>query len=194
MNVETITWAWLIAGIILMLAEKIVPGLVVIFLGLAAVLVAAARWLGWIEGLLDSFTYWFVLSLVIVLGLRGIVSRVFPSEISLSPSSSDEDAIGRIVEVIEEIGSDHDNGRIRFRGTTWQARSEFGRVFPSQKAKIIARDNIVWIVDPIDEGNVSSTHDSFFEKATRGSKISSKKGKPFLTRATIKRLPQKCLA
>jgi len=188
MNAETITWAWLIAGIVLMVAEKIVPGLVVIFLGLAAVMIAAARWLGWIDGLLDSFTYWFVLSLVIVLGLRGIVSRMFPSEISLSSTNSDEDAIGRIAEVIEEIGNDHENGRIRFRGTTWQARSEFGRIFPSQMAKIVDRDNIVWIVDPVDEGNVSSSKDSIVEKITKSSKISSKKGKRFLTRSIVKGL------
>ncbi|HCF59376.1 MAG TPA: nodulation protein NfeD, partial [Myxococcales bacterium] len=52
MSPETITWIWLVGGVALMLAELIVPGAVVIFLGAAAVLIAGARGLGLIESLM----------------------------------------------------------------------------------------------------------------------------------------------
>ncbi|MCP4751980.1 MAG: NfeD family protein [Proteobacteria bacterium] len=182
MNVETITWIWFIFGIVLIVSEIFIPGLVVVFLGLAAVLVATGRWIGWIEGLVDSFTYWFVISIAVVLSMRGIVSRIKPGEVAPRIEDEDQAAIGRIVDVLDEIGSDHDQGRIRFRGTSWKARTEYGQIFPGHKARIFARQNMVWIVDPVDDEDNDYPFDSFVRKVAEKSEVGRKKERRFRIR------------
>ena len=81
MDIDTITWLWLICGLVLMVSEIFVPGLVVVFLGLSAILVAAGRWLGFIDGLMNSFTFWFVFSLMSVLGIRGLINKLLPGNV-----------------------------------------------------------------------------------------------------------------
>ncbi len=184
MDANTMTWIWLIVGVVLMVSEVVIPGLVVVFLGLTAVLVAVGRWIGWIDGLADSFTYWFVLSLVITMSLRGIVSKLTPGEISFKPVDEDKEAIGRLVDVVEDTGSDHENGRIRFRGTSWKAVTEFGQVFRGQKARIYGRKDMVWIIDPVDDASEAPYRKTLVETITNESKIANKKSRRFLVRKT----------
>ncbi len=179
---DTITWIWLIVGILLMVSEILVPGLVVIFLGLAAVIVAGGRWIGLIDGLVDSFTYWFILSTFLCLGMRGLVSKITPGEIAIESGDDDEAAIGREVEVLEETCSDNDNGRIRFRGTTWKAMTEFGRIYPGQKARIYSRKDMIWIVDPIDESVEKPQLESKPEEVKEKSIVEKKKSRRFFIR------------
>jgi membrane protein implicated in regulation of membrane protease activity len=56
MSPDTITWLWLLGGIILLASELLLPGLVAMFLGLGALVVALLRWLGLIDSLAYSFT------------------------------------------------------------------------------------------------------------------------------------------
>ena len=67
---EIITWIWIIAGVILLASEVVIPGAVVAFLGSAALLIALGQWVGLIDGWMDSFMYWFVLSMGLVLAFR----------------------------------------------------------------------------------------------------------------------------
>ena len=166
MDVETITWLWLICGLVLMVSEILVPGLVVLFLGISAVLVAVGRWFGLIDGILNSFTLWFVLSLTTILGLRGIISRFVAGNVSHKSLDEVQDAIGQLVEVIEEIASDHCDGRIRFRGSTWRAQTKRGRILPGQQAKIQGRKSMIWIVSPVENKNHLQT-DSRVDKEAK---------------------------
>jgi membrane protein implicated in regulation of membrane protease activity len=62
----------------------------------------------------------------------------------------DRDAMGQIVEVMEDICEEHDNGRIRFQGTTWKARST-GAVLPKgSRAQLVLRDKTVWVVEAVE--------------------------------------------
>jgi len=181
MDIDTITWLWLICGLILMVTEIFIPGLVVVFLGLSAVLVAAGRWLGLIDGILESFTFWFAFSMTTVLGLRGIIGRLFPGNVLRKAVDEDKDAIGNLVEVIEETSSDHELGRIRFRGSTWRAKTEFGRILPGQMAKIQGRKEMVWIVDPVEQEDHSKL-DSMVNKVEKNLPSKKKKSRRFFSR------------
>ena len=132
-----------------MLAELIVPGAVVIFLGAAAVLIAGARGLGLVESLMSSFTAWFVLSLAMVIGLRGIVGRFSSAEKSVQPTDEDLDSFGKIVEAITAVGSEDQSGRVRFQGSSWPARSLKGTLEPGGRARIVDRENLVFLVEPV---------------------------------------------
>lgn len=149
-TVDIITILWLIAGIILSISELLIPGLFVIFLGIAAILIAGMRWLGILEGDFHSFSAWAGTSLVLVLVGRGIFQRWFPSETSFEDTDEDKAAIGQSVEVVETVTTR--GGRIRYQGSTWDARTKEDSIPAQSRARIVSRDNISWIVEPERKG------------------------------------------
>lgn len=151
MSADTITWVWLIVGVGLLAMELFVPGLVVCFLGLAAMIVAGLRWAGLIPGLMESFLAWAVISVVLVLGLRQFALRWLPSERSFQTTDEDLDAVGAVVEVVQQISSGDQNGRVRYGGTSWPAITREGVIPAGGRARLILRDNLVWIVEPVAE-------------------------------------------
>jgi inner membrane protein len=144
---DMITWVWLIAGVLLIVTELFIPGLVVCFLGVGAILVAGFRWLGLLTGTVDSFTAWFIISIVLLVGLRHLLLKWLPSERSYQMTDEDLEAVGSIVEVVEPISSSDQNGRVRFGGTTWPAIAKEGTISKGKKVKLILRDNLVWRVE-----------------------------------------------
>jgi inner membrane protein len=145
--VDTITWIWLIAGVLLIVTELFLPGLVVCFLGLGAILVAGLRWLGLLTGMVNSITAWFLISIVLLVGLRHVMLKWLPSERTYQMTDEDLEAVGSIVEVVEPISSIDQKGRVRFGGTTWPAISKEGTIPKGKKAKLLLRDNLVWTVE-----------------------------------------------
>jgi len=151
MSPDTITWLWLLGGIILLASELLLPGLVAMFLGLGAMVVALLRWLGLIDSLAYSFTAWFVSSLAFIVFLRSTLQRFVPSETSFTPLEEDSDLFGAVAEVVETVSSSHTDGRISFRGTTWPATSDAAEIPPGSKVAILFRENLGWRVQPSDD-------------------------------------------
>jgi len=147
---DMITWVWLIAGLVLIAMELFIPGLVVCFLGLGAMIVAVLRWSGLITGVVASFTVWFITSIALLIGLRHLLLRWVPSESTYTVADEDLDAVGAIVEVVQEV-SEISQGRIRYAGTTWPATTRHGTLLPGQKARLLYRDNLVWVIEPDQE-------------------------------------------
>lgn len=157
MDFETISWVWLGAGVLLGLTEFVVPGLIAVFLGLGAGLVAAGRWVGWIEGEMTSFTAWFILSLLLTIGFRGLAGRLLPAEKSFDEPEDDLQIQGSVVKVIRPVGETDSGGRVRFRGSSWPATSLGGPLKKGQEARLVYRENLVWMVEPIAEGEEDET-------------------------------------
>lgn len=141
---------WLAGGLILIVLEFVIPGGVVVFLGMAALLVALLIWTGLIDGLIPAFTTWFILSLVLIVSLRGLVQRMMPGEEGWQSTDEDADAYGKIVEVAETIDKAAE-GRIRFRGSTWPATCYDHTLHKGDRARMVARDNLIWVVEAVDE-------------------------------------------
>jgi len=158
----------MVAGIILMFAEIIIPGLVVIFLGAAALLVGLGIHWGLIDGGLDAFTWWFISSLSLIVLLRGVILHFLPGDFSYSPANDDVDAFGELALVVEEISIHHERGRISFHGSTWPASCGVKRIAAGVMVRIISRDNIRWIVEPLEEGSTQflpiTRHNPFAEE------------------------------
>ena len=98
------------------------------------------------SGWVTATTLWFVTSIGLVLGLRSAFTRLLPGTTEQGSTDEDLDAFGELVEVVDQV--DHERGRVRFRGTTWEAQTTSGHLAPGTKARIVARDNLVWIVEP----------------------------------------------
>ena len=156
MSPDTMTWLWLLAGILLVVSELFLPGLVAVFLGLGAMLVALLRWLGLIDSLAYSFTAWFVSSLALLVVARSALQRLMPSETSFTPLEEDVDLFGAVAEVVETVSPDHKDGRISFQGTTWPATSDSAEIQPGAKVTILYRENLGWRVQPCDAADDGS--------------------------------------
>ena len=140
---------WLSSGIFLMAIEFIVPGLVMVFVGLGSLTVALFMQLGYIDGVIDQFITFFISSIFYLVTLRFLVIRFVPSESRKENIDEDKEVIGTIVEIIADIDPG-ELGRVEYSGSPWQARAEREQTFlKGEKVKIIGRDNITWIVQKI---------------------------------------------
>ena len=141
---------WLFGGIVLMLLELILPGGVAFFLGLGATLIALLLFLGIISSPLTAFMVWLVGSLILIVGLQGVMRRFRLSTVEQSNTDEDVDAYNQIVEVAETIPEDGE-GRIYFRGTTWRARNYYQDrdLLRGSQARLVFRQDQIWVVEGV---------------------------------------------
>lgn len=153
MDGETLTWIFLGGGAALMVLEALLPGGVSFFLGLSGVLVAAFRYLGLLEDPYNAVIAWLFISIGLTLLIRPLLMKYWGGDSFYKLADEDLEAMDQIVEVVETVNSQNDTGRIRFQGISWQARTMEGELKPGTRARIRFRDNVTWIVEPVDELN-----------------------------------------
>ncbi len=140
---------WLGSGIFLMAIEFLVPGLVMVFVGLGSLTVVFGMHFGYIDGILQQFITFFISSIIYLLTLRFLVLRFFTSVTRKENIDEDEEVMGSIVELVADINSG-EFGRVEHSGSSWQARAEGDQtILKGEQVKIIGRDNITWIVQKI---------------------------------------------
>ena len=140
---------WLGSGIFLMAIEFLVPGLVLVFVGLGSLTVVFGMHFGYIDGILQQFITFFISSIIYLFTLRFLVLRFVPSVTRKENIDEDEEVMGSIVEIVADINSG-EFGRIEHSGSSWQARAEGDQtILKGEQVKIIGRDNITWIVQKI---------------------------------------------
>ena len=140
---------WLGSGIFLMAIEFLIPGLVMVFVGLGALTVALGMYLGYIDEIVQQFITFFISSIIYLLTLRFLVLRFFTSVTRKENFDEDEEVMGSIVELVADINSG-EFGRVEHSGSSWQARAEGDQtILKGEQVKIIGRDNITWIVQKI---------------------------------------------
>lgn len=136
---------WFLVGLALVLAELAVPGVILVFLGVAAWLVAILDWIG-----VDSFSVqlWIfgISSIALVFGARRFVKGWFSGKESTENGDIDEEFVGKIVEVISAI-EPNGFGLVELKGAQWKATSSEALARGSQ-AVVTARKNITLEVTP----------------------------------------------
>lgn len=158
MNPDLITWMWCIGGLALIIAEYFLPHFFAGFLGVAAIIVGLLRWTGLVTDFVPSFLTWAVTSTVLLLTLRQLAIKKLHAESSYQMTDEDVEAVGEIVEVVSTVGHNNNQGRIRFRGTTWPAMSREGTITAGSKVRLLYRDNLNWIVEPHPSLTERSSH------------------------------------
>ena len=140
---------WLSSGIFLTAIEFLVPGLVMVFVGLGSLTVALGMHLGYIDGTIQQFITFIISSIFYLLTLRFLVLRFVPTDTRKENIDEDKEVIGSIVEIVVDIDSG-ELGRVEHSGSSWQARAEGNQtILKGEQVKIIGRDNITWIVQKI---------------------------------------------
>ncbi len=151
MDGEILTWIFLIGGVILMILEALLPGGISFLLGLSGLLIGILRFFDIITDPGMSVLAWFVTSLGLILLMRPLLRRYGGGDSFFKLADEDFEAMDQIVDVIEPISAEDNSGRIRFQGISWQARTIEGSLPRGSKARIKYRDNVTWIVEPLDE-------------------------------------------
>jgi membrane protein implicated in regulation of membrane protease activity len=143
-----VMWFWL--GIVLAVSELVLPGLVVVFVGLAALTVALLMYTGVIVSLPAQLIAWFGLSIIYTLTLRMLVLHFYPTDTVKQQINDDVDDVGRRVSVLEAI-SGNSPGRIVFGESTWAAVLPLDEeAIPGQEVVITGRDGLTFSVRNID--------------------------------------------
>ena len=138
---------WLYFGVAMILLEVMTPGgLVSVFFGIAALLVALIAWLlpclgsGWQWLLFSAFS---VLSIVF---LRKSLKNVFDGRREVS-ESQDDTFSGKKASVTEAIAPNRP-GRVDFNGTSWVAEAD-AEIAAGVPVKILRRVNLTLQVEPL---------------------------------------------
>lgn len=134
-----------------MVLETLLPGGVAFLLGISGIGVGALRYFGFLEDPFTATLVWLLTSTVLTIAIRPFINKYFKGESYSKLADEDFEAMDQIVEATEPINEFNNEGRIRFQGISWQARSLEGEIPAGVKVRIKYRDNTTWIVEPVDE-------------------------------------------
>ncbi|MBT1444049.1 NfeD family protein [Shewanella sp. JM162201] len=142
---------WGGVGVVLMLAEVIVPGGIVILLGAACLVVAGALWVGLVEGLPQAFTLWFISAMVLLLAFRSVTQRLVGGDSHVDNTDEALDIYNQLALVKADIGPGEKPGRVEFQGAEWPALGDGSLIASGAKVRVICRENISLIVENLGE-------------------------------------------
>ena len=157
MDNEMLTWIFFIGGILLMLLESLLPSGFALVLGFSGILVGLLRFLGLLFDPTTATLAWFLTSMVLTVGALPFIKKYFGGESTFKVADEDYEAMDQIVDVVEDINDNNNEGRIRYQGISWQARTIDGDVPAGSQVRIKYRDNTTWIVEPINLVKPTST-------------------------------------
>ena len=144
---------WAVLGLIFVFIEFFIPGLVIVFFGVGALITAVTTWSGLTPSLPWQLLVFIVSSVLFLVLLRKYVKRTFLGK-TLGDGEEDDlnfnIEIGKIVPVIESIKPGEVGGKVRYMGTTWSASSS-EPIAPGESVEIIGNDGLTLIVEKVKE-------------------------------------------
>jgi len=150
---STLTLVLLILGIAFLVAELVLPGGVVMWLGISSLIVAGLAHLGIVQQWPIVLFTWSALSATLSMTSMLCFKMYLDKDVVQQDYDQDRDAEGTLVQVETTVTRQNHSGRIRFQGTSWEARSLSADIPPTQRAVIVGRDNLTWLVQPYQESS-----------------------------------------
>lgn len=142
-------FVWAVIGIACIGMEMLTPGFVMFFFGMGALATALVSLIPGVNSVLWLQILFFVgFSLIALIFLRKHFARIFAGSVfDSSKVASEEAGAGEIVEVTEIVGPQRE-GRIRFRGTTWRAKTTGVDIAAGSHARIVSLQGMVYKIEP----------------------------------------------
>jgi membrane protein implicated in regulation of membrane protease activity len=134
---------WIIAGLLMLIMELFIPGIVIGFFGAGALLAGLVGWIFDIPWQAEVIIF-LVSSLLMLQFMRKYIIKKLNKK---DRSGETEDIIGAEALVVEKI-TPQIPGKVQFRGSLWKAESK-EEIEPETRVRIIGRRSIVLIVKPI---------------------------------------------
>ena len=138
---------WFIAGLVMILLEFVAPGVVIVFFGVGAWVVAGSMWIGVIDSVPAQCLTFAISSLLLLFILRRYVTSWFVGLSSNGGANIEEEFIGKTVRVTREIGGGDAAGKVELKGAEWSARSDH-ELCTGSFATVVDRDGLDLIVKP----------------------------------------------
>ena len=137
---------WAIVGIALILAEFAIPGLILVFFGMAALTVSGLMALGEIEAASVQWTVFAITSVVYLMALRSLCKRWLRGRFADASDGSGivDELEGQRVTVIEDF--DAGRGKVLLNGVKWDAESNES-LCQGDQAVIVGKTGIRLLVD-----------------------------------------------
>lgn len=139
---------WAIFGIILLLMELFMPGLVIFFFGFGGLVTALTTMLGVTESLNTQLLVFIFTSILALLFFRKLIKNKFMERSDEPDTDKYNIQIGKIVSVIELIEPNEVGGKVRYQGSPWSAESS-EKIGPGESVKITGFRNLTLIVEKI---------------------------------------------
>ncbi|EKP07211.1 nodulation efficiency protein NfeD [Leptospira kirschneri str. 2008720114] len=141
------TTLWIGGGVLLILTEFFIPGTFVAFLGTSGIITGIVVYffdisIGW------QFGLWIFLSALLIYVGSTAIRKIFPAQIEHSIPKNDE--VGKLVPVVKDVLVERKGGRVLFQGVEWDAISKKSRIPKGNKARILSRDNLTFLVETLE--------------------------------------------
>ncbi len=136
---------WFIVGFVLILLEFAIPGLITLFFGIGAWIVAILTL--FIDTSIDiQLLIFIVISVVSLVLLRKHFKKLYQGKMDKNQFGPDEleEFIGHKAEVIKEIDINQP-GKVEFHGTLWNAEAK-EEIRKGEIVEIIEKNNLTFIV------------------------------------------------
>ncbi len=141
---------WAMLGLAFIFMEFLIPGVVIAFFGVGALITALAAWMG-VHSLSFQLMIFLVTSVSTLALLRKYVKKTFLGNakgVNELPNFNVE--IGKIVPVVEFIQPGEVGGKVRYQGSPWSARAN-EPIAPGESVKIVGCDNLTLLVEKVEK-------------------------------------------
>jgi membrane protein implicated in regulation of membrane protease activity len=141
---------WFLLGLVLMIAELVLPGFVIVFFGIGAWIAALCVFLGITQNVNAQLVVFIGSSLLTLALFRKKGEKYFTGKVSrkMADVSALDDVKGEQAVVIEDIVPSTLSGRVEFHGTSWKAAADH-EIKKGTTVEILARENLTLKVKPI---------------------------------------------
>jgi inner membrane protein len=115
---------WFLGGLVMVLAEFAMPGIILIFLGLGAWVTSFALWMGWIESTSAQTMLFAISSVGLLVGLRRLFKSWLMGRSLAGTAEVDlEEFLGKRAKALTDIPA-NGTGKVEFKGVQWNALSD----------------------------------------------------------------------
>ena len=142
-------WIWLSCGVMLVLAEFVIPGFVICFFGVSAMVVAGIRWIFPALPLVWQLLIFGVLGVGLLLAFRRVMPKVFQGGKVTGQCDVDLDGVAGAAAVCREAIAPGKSGKVEFRGSLWNAEAA-SAVAPGERCLVQRRENLTLIVEKVE--------------------------------------------
>lgn len=139
-------YLWLIVGLVLILAEMLTSGFILLWLGIGGLAAALAAWLGFGWG--GQMGTFLVVSFLLIAASRTVFKDVFMKGEGVPTNVTA--LIGRKALVVQEIDSKKGTGEVKVNGDIWRAVSADEQRIPAGvEVEIEAVEGATLVVQPV---------------------------------------------
>lgn len=145
-------WYWIVCGVLMILMEFGIPGFVICFFGISALIVGGLCFFFAGLPLLWQLLIFGIGGAVLAVASRWIAPGIFRGTVSKSNSDIDADNVAGEYCICRENIVPGVPGKVEFRGTLWRAESAVP-VSAGENCVIEKRENLTLTVHPLNGNN-----------------------------------------